>query len=251
MPRLFWFLPMMAALLLAGGCGQDIKPDDGPIVLAPSSLQGALEEAAQQWTAQGHAPPVLSFSATPALARQIANGAPADLVITADAQWMDWLEQRDFVREETRRDLLGNRLVLVRPVGGLARTLATLAPGEKLALAEPGSVPAGRYAKAALIALGQWDRIAAQVVPTENVRAALALVERGEVELAIVYASDAQASLGVEIAALLPPESYPPIRYPLAVSGASTHADSAAFAGFLASGEAMTIFASHGFTPPP
>lgn len=255
MLRLFWFLPMVAAVLLAGGCAPDKKPgdgpDNGPIVLAASSLQGALEEVAQQWTAQGHPPPILSFSATPALARQIANGAPADLVITADAQWMDWLEEQGFLREGTRRDLLGNRLVLVRPSGGLSTTLDTLSPGQRLALAEPGSVPAGRYAKASLVALGQWDRVAGQVVPAENVRAALALAERGEVELAIVYASDAKASSGVEIAGQLPPESHPPIRYPLAVVAASDHADSAAFAAYLASEEAMAIFAEYGFAPLP
>lgn len=249
--RLSWFLSLWAAVLLAGGCTAEEQTPRGPVVLAAASLQGALEDVASQWTGQGHSPPVLSFSATPAVARQIANGAPADLVITADAQWMNWLEQRGFVREETRRDLLGNRLVLVRPSGGHVTSLDMLGKGQKLALAEPETVPAGRYAKASLMTLAQWDKVARHVVPAESARAALALAERGEVELAIVYASDAQASRTVKIVAEFPSASYPPIRYPLAIVAGSDHSQSNDFATYLASEEALAIFARHGFTPAP
>jgi molybdate transport system substrate-binding protein len=237
----------MTALAALSACSA--APQTGPVVLAASSLTEALEEVADRWTAQGHAPPALSFAGTQALARQVDSGAPADVVVFADSEWMDWLAARQLIDPATRRDLLANKLVLIRPTGAAEITLETLGHG-KLAMADPDSVPAGRYARAALESLGLWGRLSDHVVPTENVRAALALVERGEVELGIVYISDAMASDRVEQVAVLPEASYPPIRYPAAVLAASSHPDSAAFNRFLQSDAALAIFIAHGFEPP-
>lgn len=233
-------LPVLAA------CNAPEKPAPGPVVLAAASLQEALTEAAGAWTAQGHAEPVLSFAGTSALARQIEQGAPADLFVSADEEWMDTLEGKSLLRTGTRVDLMGNRLVLVTRTGGTVRALADIGQG-KLALADPAAVPAGRYAEAALESLGLWQGLEDNVVPAENVRAALALVERGEAPLGVVYATDAQASDAVEVLESFPAESHPPIRYPAAVLAGSQHPDAAGFLAFLSSAEARRIFAARGF----
>lgn len=216
------------------------------MVLAASSLQGALEDVAAAWSAEGYPLPVLSFASTSALARQIAQGAPADVFVSADQDWMDTVAAADLLREGTQRDVVGNRLVLIRGRGGAARAVADLGDG-KLALADPVSVPAGRYAKAALESSGQWREVADNLVPAENVRAALALVERGEATLGIVYATDALASAKVEVVEELPAAAHPPIRYPAAVLATSRHPDAEGFLDFLSSPAAMRIFEQHGF----
>ena len=216
----------LALLLpLAVACSGPEAPERGPLVLAASSLQEALEEAGAAWAAEGHAAPVLSFAATSALARQVEQGAPADLFVSADEEWMDTLADGNLLRPGTRIDLLSNRVVL----------------------AEPNAVPAGKYARAALASLGEWQGVADNVVPAENVRAALALVERGEAPLGVVYATDALASDKVEVVRELPESSHPPIRYPVAILAASESPDAAGFLAFLSSAKAKAIFAKHGF----
>lgn len=245
--RLLSLALLVPALL---GCGQSAdRPAAGPVVLAASSLQEVFEEVGEAWAAEGHAAPVLSFAASSALARQVEQGAPADLFVSADEAWMDALERQNQLRAGTRVDVLTNRLVLVTRAGGPVRSLAGLGDG-KLSLADPAAVPAGKYARAALRSLGQWRAVEAKVVPAENVRAALALVERGEAELAIVYATDAIASGAVEVLETFPASSHPPIRYPAAVLAGSRHADAAGFLAFLRSDRARTIFARHGFGLP-
>src|SRR6187551_1594991 len=242
--RLLCFSLLFSALL---ACGESAdEPHAGPVVLAASSLQESLEEAGRAWAAGGRAAPVLSFAASSALARQVEQGAPADMFVSADEEWMDTLESQDLLRAGTRNDILTNRLVLVTRKGGAVRGLADLDDG-RLALADPGAVPAGKYARAALGSLGQWQAVEAKVVPAENVRAALALVERGEAALAIVYSTDAMASDAVEVIETFPETSHPPIRYPAAVLSGSAHPDAAGFRAFLASDEAQRIFARHGF----
>jgi molybdate transport system substrate-binding protein len=238
----------LLALLLPGlpACGDSRGAERGPVVLAASSLQESFEAAAEAWAAQGNAAPVLSFAASSALARQIELGAPADLFVAADGEWMDTLSDQGLVLADTRTDLLGNRLVLVTRKGGAVRHLADLGDG-RLALADPAAVPAGKYARAALESLGQWQAVAANVVPAENVRAALALVERGEAALGIVYTTDAMASAEVDVLETLPEESHPPIRYPAAVLAESRHPDARRFLNFLSSDEGRRIFARHGF----
>ncbi len=235
---------MFPALLACSKAAE--QTDAGPVVLAAASLQESLEEVGKAWTAEGHPAPVLSFAASSALARQVEQGAPADLFISADEDWMDTLEAQNLLRAGTRSDVLTNRLVLVTRKGGAVRSLAGLGDG-KLALADPGAVPAGKYAKAELESLGRWQAVEGNVVPAENVRAALALVERGEAALGIVYATDALASDGVEVLETFPEASHPPIRYPAAMLAGSRHPDAAAFLAFLGSDEARRIFARHGF----
>ena len=181
-------------------------------MLAASSLQEALEEAAGAWAAHGHPAPVLSFAGSSALARQVEQGAPADLFISADEEWMDTLAGKSLLRADTRTDLLSNRLVLVTRKGGPVRALADLADG-KLALADPAAVPAGKYARAALESSGQWQAVAAKVVPAENVRAALALVEAGMVDTSFVYITDANIAKDAELVWIAPPEDDPGISY--------------------------------------
>ena len=237
-------LALVFPALLA--CSDTAEPGAGPVVLAASSLQESLEEVGKAWATEGHVAPVLSFAASSALARQAEQGAPADLFISADEEWMDTLEGQNLLRAGTRGDILTNRLVLVTKTGGTVRSLADLGDG-RLALADPGAVPAGKYAKAALESLGQWQAVESRVVPAENVRAALALVERGEAALGIVYATDAIASDAVEVLQTFPESSHPPIRYPAAILAGSTHPDATKFLGFLRSDEARRIFEKHGF----
>lgn len=228
------------------------------MVLAASSMTEALEQAADAWAAQGHARPALSFASSATVARQAAEGAPADLVVTADAEWMDWMEGEGLLRPGTRQDIAGNRLVLVTagdpvaagqpPAGDPAAALRGLTG--RLAIAEPETVPAGRYAMAALTRLGLAEPLAGRLVPAENVRAALALVERGEAELGIVYVSDAQASARVRVVARFVQGLHPPIRYPMAVLARSANRDSEGFAAFLASADGQAILQHRGFTVP-
>jgi molybdate transport system substrate-binding protein len=244
----------LAILLLAPAVS---AAERGPLVLAAASLQESLTEAADAWAAEGHPRPVLAFAASSALARQIMAGAPADLFLSADEPWMDAVEKAGRLRAGTRKTLLGNRLVLIAP----ARSKVRLAPaqgfplaralgGGRLALADPGAVPAGKYAKAALTALGVWRSVADQLAPAENVRAAMALVERGAAPLGIVYATDAKASRAVRVIGVFPASSHPPIRYPVAVLKTSRHPDAAGFRNFLASKQGRAIFARHGFSAP-
>jgi molybdate transport system substrate-binding protein len=222
----------------------------GPLVLAASSLQESLTAAAEAWARRGHARPVLSFAASSALARQIAAGAAADLFLSADEAWMDDVARRGLIVPGSRADLVGNRLVVVQPasapVPGKVPLRSLLARG-RVALADPAAVPAGRYAQASLTRLGLWDAVAPRVVRAENVRAALALVERGAAEWGVVYATDARASRRVRAVRLLAAATHPPIRYPLARLRRSTNPEAEGFRRFLLSGEGRAIFARFGF----
>lgn len=244
----------LVALLFAPAA---MAADRGPVVLAAASLQESLTEAADAWAAKGHAKPVLSFAASSALARQIIAGAPADLFLSADEEWMDAVAKAGLLRTGTRKKLLGNRLVLIAPASSKLRLtpargfpLAKALGSGRLALADPDAVPAGKYAKAALTYLGIWTSVAAKVAPAENVRAAMALVERGAAPLGIVYATDAKASRSVRVVGTFPASSHPPIRYPVAVLKAARHKDAAGFRAFLLSGQSRAIFARHGFSAP-
>lgn len=237
--------------MAAAGCGPREEAPKAPLVLAAASLQESMNEAADRWAAKGHARPVISFAASSALARQIIAGAPADLFVSADEAWMDAVERAGRLRAGTRRPFLGNRLVLITPTDvspapSIAAALTGLGDG-RLAMADPDSVPAGRYGKAALTSLGLWSRVEARVARGENVRAALALVERGDAPLGIVYETDARATRRVRVVAAFPPGSHPPIRYPVAMVADSAAPDARAFLAFLLSAEGRAIFVRHGF----
>lgn len=248
---LLWMLCLGAALSPAS-----VAARQGPLVLAAASLQESLTEAAGIWAARGHDRPVLSFAGTSALARQIDAGAPADLFLSADEQWMDHVAAQGRILPQTRRSFLSNRLVLVAPVASPLRLtirrgfpLVRALGGGRLAVADTQAVPAGKYARAALETLGVWPQLSGRLAPAENVRAALALVERGAAPLGIVYATDARASARVRVVGVFPAASHPPITYPIALLKSSKHPEAEAFRRFLISREGRAVFARYGFSP--
>jgi molybdate transport system substrate-binding protein len=243
---------LLVVLLLAAAPAH--AQQRGPTVLAAASLQEAMTAAASAWRARGHPRPILSFAASSALARQIEAGAPADLFVSADEEWMDYVADKGRLRPRTRTSFLTNRLVLVAPAASTARLsigrnfpLARALGSGRLAMADPDSVPAGRYGRAALTSLGVWSAVEGRLARRENVRAALALVERGEAPFGIVYATDARAPSRVRVVGTFPASSHPPITYPVAVLRASTNDDADSFRRFLVSRHGRAIFARYGF----
>jgi molybdate transport system substrate-binding protein len=231
-------------------------PATGPLVFAAASLKNALDDVNERWRSErGKPAAVISYAASSALARQIEADAPADLFFSADLEWMDYLAERKRIRLDTRASLLGNRLVLIAPRGaGVELRIrsgfplaATLGDG-KLAIADTSAVPAGKYGKAALEALGVWDSVKDQVAQAENVRAALQLVARGEATLGVVYETDAGADSSVVIVDRFPADAHPPIVYPIALTATSSHPDAAAFLDYLTSAAARPSFEKQGFT---
>jgi molybdate transport system substrate-binding protein len=246
------FLGAFAGISLA----QTVLAQDKPVlVFAAASLKTALDKIAGKWRAETGKPATISYAASSTLAKQIENAAPADLFVSADEEWMDYLQQRNLIDPASRIDLLGNRLVLVAPKDSKIETmiapgfpLAALLGGGKLAMADPNAVPAGKYGKAALTKLGVWPAVAGQVAAAENVRAALLLVARGEAPLGIVYQTDATAEPGVRIVAAFPSDTHPPIVYPLALVAGGNNPDAPALAGYLRSAAARALFEAQGFT---
>jgi molybdate transport system substrate-binding protein len=254
MRRLRLCLVVLAALLVAPLLPGPAGAAERLVVFAAASTTEALGEALERFEAATGVPTVASFAASSTLATQIARGAPADLYVSADADWMDHLAAAGALRADTRRDLLGNRLVLVTAAGSdfacdpsagcdLAAALGT----GRLAIGDPAHVPAGRYARQALQSLGQWDAVAPKLAPAADVRGALALVARGETPAGIVYATDAALLDDVRVVAALPADSHAPVVYPVAVVADSTHPQAERLLGFLAGPEARAIFARHGF----
>jgi molybdate transport system substrate-binding protein len=197
-------------------------------VFAAASLTDAMRALEVEWRAAGaQNPPLrLSFAASSTLARQIEQGAPATLFMSADEAWMNYLAERNLIAPETRSSPLGNSLVLIAPKDhanpvALSRTtdlVALLGPNGRLATGDPAHVPVGRYAQAALEWMGQWQAIAPRLARADNVRAALLLVERGEAPYGIVYSTDAAASQAVRVVGTFPAESHPPVSYPFALT---------------------------------
>ena len=246
--------PVHAAILAAALCAIPAPRAAAAevLVFAAASLKTALDEVARSWRAKTGVKPTISYAATSTLARQILSGAPADIFVSANRDWMDVLETDGLIRRGTRRDLLGNRLVLIahgagRPPVRLADLPARL-DGGHLAMALVDAVPAGIYGRQALGALGVWDRVAALVVQADNVRAALAFVARGEAPFGVVYATDAAASGKVSVVAAFPASSHRPIVYPAAVIAASGTGRADALFAYLFSAEARPLFERQGFT---
>lgn len=226
------------------------------LVFAASSLKTALDQVAADWRDETGKTVTISYAGSSSLARQIGQGAPADVFISASAEWMDYLQTEGLIREATRTDLLGNRLVLIAHGAGVARSeldrdtdLAGMLGDERLAMALVDSVPAGVYGKQALMSLGQWDVVSSKVAQTDNVRAALALVSTGEAPYGIVYASDAAADDSVSVVAEFSKDSHAPIVYPAALTVNSTSLDAEAFLKALNGPKAAEIFRSQGFEP--
>lgn len=225
-------------------------------VFAAASLKTALDAASADYLKSTGNKIVVSYAASSALAKQIEQGAPADIFISADLDWMDYVAKAKLINDDTRFNLLGNRLVLIAPAASTA-TL-NIEPGFKLAealgegrlaMADVKSVPAGKYGSAALKKLGVWDAIEPKVAQAENVRAALALVAQGEAPFGIVYETDATAEPKVKIVGVFPEDTHPPIIYPIALIAGSKDSESAkAFIAFLKSPEGHAAFAKQGFT---
>lgn len=225
-------------------------------VFAAASLKESMDEAAAAYEKSTGQPVRVSYAASSALARQIEQGAPADVFLSADLDWMDYLQQRKLIDPKSRRSLLSNTLALIAPATGNTTPIA-LHPGVdllprlgkdgRLALALTSSVPAGKYAKDAFTSLGIWKTLAPRVAEAENVRAALMLVARSEAPLGVVYGSDARAEPGVRVVATFPENTHPPVVYPVARIAASKHPQALAFTQWLGTLPATNIFRRHGF----
>ena len=249
-----WVTAAVAIGLALAGLPMAAARDADLTVFAAASLKEALDEMVGRFEAETGGKVVVSYAASNALARQIEAGAPADIFMSADTGWIDYLDQRKLLRSASRLDLLRNRLVLIAPAD--TRPSLSIAPGfalaaalgtGRLAMANPDSVPAGKYGKAALISLGVWTSVESRIARTDNVRAALMLVARGEAPLGIVYATDAMAEPKVRVAGTFPDGTHPPIVYPIAIVAASRSSDAQRFIDSLRSPAAQAIWARRGF----
>lgn len=247
---------LMAGLApLAGGAQAQTQPKE-LVIFAAASLKNALDEATAAWVREtGRPAPKISYAASNALARQLEQGAPADLFLSADLDWMDYAAGKNLIRPETRVTLLANRIALIAPSDSTAAV--TLAPGVdlsaalgqgRLAMGNVDSVPAGKYGKAALEKLGGWDKIKDKVAQADNVRSALLLVARGEAPLGVVYTTDAAADPKVRVLAVFPEDSHPPILYPVAVTKDSANPDATGFLAYLRGATPKALFEKQGFT---
>ncbi len=246
----------VAALVTVSLAGQAVAADN-ITVFAAASLTNAMQDIASQYQKEKGVTVVSSFASSSTLARQLEQGAPADLFISADQQWMDDAVAKKSVITRTRYTLLGNDLVLIAPRSAAAKAVTldpqtdwkTLLHGERLAVGDPDHVPAGIYAKEALQKLGAWDGVAPALAPANNVRAALALVERNETPYGIVYGSDAVASDKVQVVGRFPATSHKPVEYPMAIVNDHDTATVKAFYDYLKGPQAAAIFKHYGFTP--
>ena len=253
-----FFVSILAALTL--GAASPPPPSSATIdVFAAASLKEAVDDAGAAYQAKTGVKVRATYASSAALAKQIDQGAPADLFISADTEWMDWSVKRNLMDVGTRRTVASNTLVLIAPLDSKIKPftitrgapLLKLADGGRIAVGEVASVPAGIYAKSAFTNLGIWDQVKDHLAQGENVRAALAFVARGEAPLGVVYATDAEAEPKVKVIAVFPESSHPPIIYPAAVVRASKQgAASGAFLSFLAGRDGQAILRRRGFGPP-
>jgi molybdate transport system substrate-binding protein len=248
--------PAAAALVTAGLPAVPARAQTKDmVVFAAASLKNALDAINAQWHQETGNKAAISYAASPALAKQIEEGAPAQMFISADVDWMDYLARKNLIRSETRSNLLGNRLVLIAPKDKAPKVdlkpgfdLAKLLGDGRLSIANVDTVPAGKYGKAALLTLGLWAMAASRIAQAENVRAALLMVSRGEAPAGIVYQTDAAADPSVAIIGVFPEGTHPPIIYPVALTAGAAHPDAAAFLAYMRSDKATTVFEAQGFT---
>ena len=260
MSRRLWLgqvVGLAAAILVLWGPAKrpTVAQGGDVLVFAAASLKNALDAINAQWQKDTGKKATISYAASSALAKQIEQGAPAQLFISADLDWMDYLAGKNLIKPETRSNLLGNRIVLIaqkdkaRPVEiKTAFDLAKILGDGRLSMANVDSVPAGKYGKAALEKLGVWKTVSAKIAQAENVRAALLLVSRGEAPVGIVYQTDAAADPNVAIIGTFPEDTHPPIIYPIALTANATHPDASAFLEYVRSAKAKPLFEPHGFS---
>lgn len=243
----------LTAALLAGA--PDVMAEEKVTVFAAASLKNALDAVNVACEANVGEQATVSYAASSALAKQIEEGAPADIFMSADLDWMKYLADKNLIKADTETQLLGNSIVLVAPADSSVTAeivpgfdLAALLGGGKLAMANVDSVPAGKYGKASLEKLGVWSSVSGSVAQAENVRAALALVSTGEAPLGIVYKTDAVADAKVKVLGSFPADTHAPIIYPVAQTADSKNAETQKFMNCLQSGKAKELFEAQGFT---
>jgi molybdate transport system substrate-binding protein len=251
--------PVWAAFAVLLTVAAPLRPaaaqDKTVTVFAAASMKNALDDVDAAYTKQSGVKVVASYDASSALMKQIEGGAPADVFVSADLNWMDYGSQKKLINDATRVNLLGNKLVLIAPKDskidnvtiGPGFDLAKLAGDGRIATGDVKAVPVGLYAKAALEKLGVWAAVEPKMAMTSNVRAALVLVARGEAPLGIVYSTDAKVEPGVKIVGVFPDDTHPPIIYPVAAT-VNAKPDAIPYLAFLRSQAAKTIFGSYGFT---
>ena len=246
-----WFL--LVGIALGAGALSAAEHERPFIVFAAASLTEAVTEVSAAFTQEAGIPVKTSFAASSVLARQIEAGAPATVFFAADEEWMDYLEKRKLLAPGSRKDVLANQLVLVAPADSNATVKITSGPaliqglgGARIATGDPDSVPVGKYAKAALIKLGVWEQVEGRLVRAEDVRSALAFVARGDAPFGIVYLTDAKIEKRVKLLDVFPQDTYPPIRYPIAMT-AGAGADASRFVEFVSGKRAAVIFQNYGF----
>lgn len=247
------FVALIGAMLLV--LSSAAHAADKAVVFAAASLKNGLDDVNAAWQAETGRTATISYAASSALARQIEQGAPADIFIPADLDWMEYLSEKQLIAPGSRINLLGNRIVLIAAADTAVETsigpgfpLAELLGDGRLAMADVKAVPAGKYGKAALEKLGVWAGVEDRVAQAENVRAALKLVATGEAPLGIVYKTDAVAEPAVKIIGVFPEDAHPPIVYPVGVTADSSNPDAAEFVKFLQSANARQSFEKQGFT---
>jgi molybdate transport system substrate-binding protein len=249
-------LAALAAVIAIFAAPQIAAAQDKSItVFAAASMKNALDDVDTAFTKKTGVKVVASYDASSALMKQIEAGAPADAFVSADLKWMDYGSQKKLIKDDTRANLLGNQLVLIAPkdskIDNVAIKpgfdLAKLAGDGRIATGDVKAVPVGLYAQAALQKLGVWDSVEPKMAMTQNVRAALTLVARGEAPLGIVYSTDAKVEPGVKVVATFPEDSHDPIIYPIAAT-TTAKPDVTAYLAFLRSAAAKTIFENYGFS---
>jgi len=246
-----WFV--LVGIALDAGTLSATEHDRPFVVFAAASLTEAVTEVSAAFTQETGIAVKTSFAASSVLARQIEAGAPATVFFAADEEWMDYLEKRKLLAPGSRKDVLANQLVLVAPADSSATVKITSGPaliqglgGARIATGDPDSVPVGKYAKAALIKLGVWEQVEGRLVRAEDVRSALAFVARGDAPFGIVYLTDAKIEKRVKLLDVFPQETYPPIRYPIAMTEGAG-ADASRFVEFVTGKRAAVIFQNYGF----
>jgi molybdate transport system substrate-binding protein len=260
MSRRIWLgrvIGLAAAILVVWGPPKRpaVAQEGDVVVFAAASLKNALDAINAQWQRDTGKKATISYASSPALAKQIEQGAPAQLFISADLDWMDYLAGKNLIKPHTPTNLLGNRIVLIaqkdkaRPVEiKAAFDLARILGDGRLSMANVESVPAGKYGKAALQKLGVWESVSGKIAQAENVRAALLLVSRGEAPVGIVYQTDAAADPNVSIIGTFPEDTHPPIIYPIAITANATHPDASTFLEYVRSAKAKPLFEAQGFS---
>ena len=251
--RLFAILSLFAAI---AGAPQPLAAQQSVTVFAAASLRNALDDTDAAFSKATGIKVVASYAATSALVKQIEQGAPADVFISADLRWMDYATEHKLIKPDTRVNLLGNRLVLIagndskldKVAIGKGFDIAKLAGDGRIAVADVKAVPAGLYAKAALESLGAWAAAEGKLAMAANVRATLAFVARGETPIGIVYETDAKIEPKVKIVGVFPEGSYPPVTYPTAATAATDNPEVARYLNFLRTGAAKAIFERYGFS---